>query len=250
VFFDPNAPDGFRVHSFAGDDPIECRDYVRATLGLGKWERAPKQLRSSQSRQRPAEPSDNAGERSTLALRLWHAAGDPRGTIAADYLMSRGLVLSRGIARDVLRFHPALKFNEAFFGAIIALFRDIATDAPCGIHRTFLDRNGRKLGRKMLGRARGAAIKLDANENVTLGLTIGEGVETCIAAYLAGFRPVWALGSATAIAVFPVLSGIQAITVLGEVNDGGANHFAIHQCANALDRSRARSIRCRASSRR
>jgi hypothetical protein len=28
------APSGFLVHSFAGDDPIVCLDYVRAKLGL------------------------------------------------------------------------------------------------------------------------------------------------------------------------------------------------------------------------
>ena len=31
---DANAPDGFLVHSFAADDPIVCRDYVREKLGL------------------------------------------------------------------------------------------------------------------------------------------------------------------------------------------------------------------------
>ena len=32
-----NAPDGFLVHSFAGDDPIRCKDYVRDNLGLAPW---------------------------------------------------------------------------------------------------------------------------------------------------------------------------------------------------------------------
>jgi putative DNA primase/helicase len=31
---DPGAPDGFLVHSFAGDDPILCRDHVRQKCGL------------------------------------------------------------------------------------------------------------------------------------------------------------------------------------------------------------------------
>ena len=30
----PAIPSGFLVHSFAGDDPIQCKDYVRARLGL------------------------------------------------------------------------------------------------------------------------------------------------------------------------------------------------------------------------
>ena len=35
-----DAPDGFVVHSFAGDDPIACRDYVREKLGLEHRRRA------------------------------------------------------------------------------------------------------------------------------------------------------------------------------------------------------------------
>jgi predicted P-loop ATPase len=31
---DTNAPDGFLVNSFSGDDPIACKDYVRAKLGM------------------------------------------------------------------------------------------------------------------------------------------------------------------------------------------------------------------------
>lgn len=34
VLFDPSAPDGFVVNSFAGDDPLTCKDYVRERLGL------------------------------------------------------------------------------------------------------------------------------------------------------------------------------------------------------------------------
>ena len=83
----------------------------------------------------------------------------------------------------------------------------------------------------MLGRAKHAAIKLDTDENVTLGLVIGEGLETGLAAQLAGFRPVWALGSAGAIAAFPALPGIEAINILGEIDDGGANHRAAERCS-------------------
>jgi hypothetical protein len=34
VWVDPGAPDGFRVHSHSGDDPISCRDHVRKLAGL------------------------------------------------------------------------------------------------------------------------------------------------------------------------------------------------------------------------
>jgi Protein of unknown function (DUF3631) len=39
VKLDDAAPDGFVVHSFAGDDPIACRDYVRRKLGAPEFEK-------------------------------------------------------------------------------------------------------------------------------------------------------------------------------------------------------------------
>jgi hypothetical protein len=227
---DPAAPDGFRCYSFSGNDWRECRERVRRALGLGAWLRGQKQSAPCHPARSTAAP-DATGERTALALRLWNEAQDPCDTLASDYLASRGLILSDNVSGEVIRFHPKLKLEGARVGAMLALFRDVASNEPCGIHRTFLDGEGRKLDRKMLGRARCAAIKLDADEGVTLGLHIGEGLETCIAARLAGFRPVWALGSASGIAAFPVLAGVEAITVLGEVNDGGANHRAAQACA-------------------
>ena len=46
ISLDPSAPDGFLVNSFAGDDPILCRDYFRREMGApafkpnGKGKRA------------------------------------------------------------------------------------------------------------------------------------------------------------------------------------------------------------------
>lgn len=37
IKLDASAPDGFLVHSFAGDHPIRCKDYVREKLGLPAW---------------------------------------------------------------------------------------------------------------------------------------------------------------------------------------------------------------------
>jgi putative DNA primase/helicase len=231
IKIDPTAPDGFVVHSFAGDSPIACRGYVRAALGLGAPERRRRQSTRRLSPPCTVAPDDDSAYRSAFALRLWNESHDPRRTRATDYLASRGLMLPEDIAGGVIRFHPALKFDGSRARAMVALFRDLVTNDPCGIHRTFLDDAGHKLDRRMLGRAKGAAIKLDADENVALGLTIGEGFETCLAARLAGFRPVWALGSSGAIAAFPVLPGIEAITILGEMGDGGANDRAAQSCA-------------------
>ena len=231
IKIDPTAPDGFVVNSFAGDAPIACRDYVRAALGFDLREKRLGRSSWGSSRPRTVAEGTDLASRSALALRLWKEAHDPRGTIVEGYLASRDLTLFEDTPGEVIRFHPTLRFDGELVGGMVALFRDITSNEPCGILRTFLDGAGRKRDRRMLGRTKNAAIKLDADENVTLGLIIGEGLETCVAARLAGFLPVWALGSAGAIAAFPVLCGIEAITILGEVGDRGANNRAVQACA-------------------
>jgi hypothetical protein len=37
IRIEPGAPDGFLCHSFAGDDPIVCKNHVRQRLGLPEW---------------------------------------------------------------------------------------------------------------------------------------------------------------------------------------------------------------------
>jgi putative DNA primase/helicase len=223
VWFLPHAPSGFVVHSFAGDDPLRCRDHVREHLRLPVW-------RPNASRKGSVQQPETAdqGQRSRIArsLTIWAEAVNPRGTIVDAYLRSRALKF-RGDLVEALRFHPRLHFEGRTTGGMVALMRDVLTDEPCGIHRTFLDETGRKIDRRMLGRAKGAAIKLDPDEDVTLGLHVGEGIETCLAAQQLGYRPVWALGSAPAIAQLPVLPGVGSITVFAE------NDIASHSAAEA-----------------
>ena len=100
---------------------------------------------------------------------------------------------------------------------MVCLLRNIETDEPCGIHRTFLHRyTGDKIDRKMLGIAKGAAIKLDAQSAVSKTLTIGEGFETVLAGRMGGYGPVWAVGSSGAIRGFPVLANLDELTILEE----------------------------------
>jgi hypothetical protein len=140
---------------------------------------------------------------------------DPRTTLAEVYLRGRALELGDGLAGEVLRWHPGA-------GAMLALFRVIVTDAqamtdaPQVVSRTLLDRDGPKIERKFLGPVGGAAIKLDADGTVQGGLHICEGIETGMAARQLGLRPCWVLGSKGAIGVFPVLSGIESLTILAE----------------------------------
>jgi hypothetical protein len=172
-------------------------------------------------------PAEQDRDRINYALDLFHAGGQLKGSPGEPYLNSRGIRLDEALDH-VLRWHPALVYEGRRVGGIVALFRDIVTDAPCAVHRIFIDADGRKLDRRMLGPVAHAAVKLDASEDVCSGLHLGEGVETCLAARQLGFKPTWALGSAGAIGAFPVLAGIEAISVLAE------NDRASHDAARAV----------------
>ena len=54
-----------------------------------------------------------------------------------------------------------------------------------------------------LGPKTGAAIKLSPDESVSMGLAIGEGLETVLSAMQLGFSPAWALGDAGNVRHFP-----------------------------------------------
>jgi putative DNA primase/helicase len=242
VRLSPTAPDGFLAFSHAGDDWRACRDYVRERLGLSR-ETAPR--RPPEGRQRPSQPpqtqpltqtqtQDDEHERKIAsALSLWAAGFDPRGTPAETYLDSRCLMLDADIAGPVLRWHPDI-------GAMLALFRNIRTDEPQAVSRTFINREGKKLERRFLGPVGGAAIKLDADDWVTLGLHLAEGIETAMAGQQLGLRPIWALGSAGAIASFAVLSGVECLSLLAEADEASAR--ASRQCSDRW-RAAGREIR-------
>jgi hypothetical protein len=112
---------------------------------------------------------------------------------------------------------------------------DPVTNAPTGVHRTYLrpdatdviDEHGNKK-KKMLG-PRGV-IRLSPDDLVTEGLGITEGIEDGLAVLLSGWAPVWAASCANAIETFPVLSGIEALTIFADNGDVGMQAAAV--CAD------------------
>jgi putative DNA primase/helicase len=76
VFPDGDAEGGFRIHSFAGDDPIECRDYVRRKMGLPAWEPSRNRHTNGNGRAKPTSASIQDG---TLPIRTGlDADGKPK----------------------------------------------------------------------------------------------------------------------------------------------------------------------------
>lgn len=220
-------PDGFVVHSFSGDDPIVCRDYVRDQLGLAPW-------RPGQGREGgrdipnppvPAEPvegragwTDDDHKRHRWAMDVWEQSVDGRGTLVAKYLREvRCIPLDDDDrAWEGIRFHHALKLEGERVPAMVSLLRGITDDKPQAVIRTFLTPDGRKIERRNLGPSRGSVCKLDPDDEVTHGLHLGEGVETVLAGRALGFRPAWATGGVAGIAGFPALPGIEHISIFRE----------------------------------
>lgn len=185
--------------------------------------------RRLEPRPRPVETSHVE-----LAGRIWRESVDPRGTLVERYLAGRSAPLpARG--EEAIRYHPRCPFKGERVPALVALLRDICTNEPCGIHRTALLPDGsdrdRSRGKAMLGQAAGAAIKISPDDEVTLGLGIAEGIETSVAVINIGWRPVWAAASAGAIAEFPILTGIEALTIFADRDANGVGQRAARVCA-------------------
>jgi len=225
VMLSATAKDGFIVHSYSGDDWRECRDYVRQML-YGH-EPVKVAFRDPRPLLRASSAADNSGR----ALQLWAEASDPRDTLVEQYLAQRGLALPDELATHVVRYHPALWFNGEHLPGMLTLFRDIITNEPKAIQRTFLTADGKKIERRTLGPSSHAAIKLNTDPRGATQFYVGEGFESALAAYLSGLRPAWAMGSAQSLSRMPVLNGVPSITVLGETDE--ANAAAIHSLGKA-----------------
>jgi putative DNA primase/helicase len=230
VRFDPEAPDGFWTNSFANDDPEECRAHVKKLLA-----------KSGQSNvltldDIPDSKTDHSeAARITAAREIWDQAVPAKETIVETYLLSRNCKST--VALDpggALRFHPACPFGSFRSPALLALMRDITTGQPVGIHRTALrdDGTGKRVmpggrgPRMMLGRARHAAVMLQPGGS---HLGIAEGIETALSAQHLFEMPVWACLSAPGIAGFPIIKGLNHLTIFADHDAAGIK--AARTCA-------------------
>ena len=194
---------------------------------------------------RPSTDEDGARR----ALVLWNQAGPIINTPAARYLDWRGVLepaLEAG--QGVLRFHSDCPFGEGIrHPCMLALMRNIQSNDPRAVQRTALTQAlmwtlsrstfteftqaGNSVVRLTLGPKTGTAIKLSCDEDVTQGLAIGEGTESVLAAIRLGFRPAWALGGTSGIRTFPVLNGIEVLTILVDNDKNTAGQRAGQQCS-------------------
>ena len=183
-------------------------------------------------RKRLREESDrrereDKGRRTASALKLWDERQAFVGSQAEVYLRdTRGIGdwLDAFDLDESLGFHSACPFDGERVPCLIALVRGIENDEPQAIHRTALKLGPRpeRLGRLSLGLVAGGAIKLSLDGDVTTGLLIGEGIETTLSASrVLKFRPCWSVLSRSGIEKFPILSGIESITIAVDRDESG-----------------------------
>jgi hypothetical protein len=191
------------------------------------------------ARSRLIRPNDVKPDLGTTkyAGQLWGESFDPRGTTVETYLRSRNLEIANEIAiSSVLRYHAPFYCAGRNAAAMIALFRDIKTDEPCGVSVTLLNKDAAKIDRRFFGKVGSGAIKF---AGATDTLNIGEGIESTLSGAAMGYAPTWALGSAGAIARFPVVAGVTTLRIFGERGDNGANANAVKKLATRWKNSGA-----------
>ncbi len=170
-----------------------------------------------------------------FARTVWRASL-PLGDGPRAYLAGRKIAIDAAPGLGGLRWSPLCPWGDggATASCIIARFTDAITGQHGGIWRRRIDV---KEPPRSLGPMRGCVIRLWPDEEVAEGLVIGEGVETVLAAATrirhrgTLLQPAWACGGTGNLAAFPVLAGIEALTIVVDNDKNLAGQTAADACA-------------------
>lgn len=232
--FEKIEPDGLRIYSFAGDDPVLCKKYVKARLqsiSTGGLLAVECDLNAT----------DESKKAQLAALAIWEEGKPPQGTPVEAYLAARRCPPSPAVqSADALRFSAACPFGQFHLPAMIAPVRDVRTGKLVGIHRTALadDGTGKRemppglSPKMMMGRAKGGAVML---QPAAACLGIAEGIETALSAHIIFEMPVWAALSAPGVRHFPIIPGLKQLTVFADHDEPGLN--AACDCAERYSKA-------------
>ena len=182
-------------------------------------------------------------EWSERAEAIWRRTLPLRGTVGESYLLHRGCALPP--PDSDLRF---LEPTDRHPPTLCARVTNVITNAPQSLHFTRLASDGRgKAGterdRLLLHghRKKGGVIRLWPDEAVTAGIALAEGAESALAAAHL-FQPVWSCIDCGNLGQFPLLEGIEALTVYADNDDAGLK--AARACARRW-RDAGRAVRVR-----
>lgn len=228
-------------HDFSSGKHGDIFTFIMEAEGV-TFPEAVEQMAAMAGLRKPAPSTTSRLDTSTSSgewLQLWDDAVHSVGTPVDSYLRLRNVPLLEEAAGEAIRFHPACKFGLRRVSCMLALVRNIRTNAPQAIHRTALDTAGNKIeidgtDRMMLGAVGGGAVKLSPDDTVTTRLGIGEGIESTLALRLApqfGASPVWAVLSAGQIEKFPVLAGIECLWIAVDHDKNSTGQRAAMACS-------------------
>jgi putative DNA primase/helicase len=196
---------GIDVHCFAGCDWKDIKNELRQQGLLDGYF----SVDVCAAVDVPTEPEK---DNTPAALMLWKESVPLPATLGERYLIKhRRLPISGLNLEHAVRYHRVHRM-------VVALMTDAVTNEPCGVHRTFLNADGSKRQRRMLGRQ--GVVRITPDEDVTYGLGIAEGVEDALAVAL-DWGPAWAATCAGAIERFPVLPGIDCINIFADADAAG-----------------------------
>jgi hypothetical protein len=145
-------------------------------------------------------------------------------SVAGQYLLHRGCRLPP--AESDLRWIPATRHRSDHVGpALVARVTHAESGEALTVHRTWVTPTGKaQVDKPKLlwpgHPSRGGVVKLWPDEAVTQGLGIAEGLETSLALAHA-MAPVWCCIDAAHVAAFPVLGGIEALTIAADHDAAG-----------------------------
>ncbi|MDR3527397.1 MAG: toprim domain-containing protein [Rhizomicrobium sp.] len=210
ILVDPQAPDGFVVMSFAGDDIIPCRDFVRERLGMGSWR--PGMNRERLETPRHHVPPTDYSEKITLALSIWRSAEPIKETWAAKYLSARGIA---NTDNPSLRYSPQLC---AMVAALASPGGKVMAVQTTLLEPTALRKRDCPVPRKTQGHMGAGAVRLAAAGEV---LGIAEGVETALSAMQLSGLPVWACLGAARMHQVAIPETVRMLIVFADNDEPG-----------------------------
>jgi phage/plasmid primase-like uncharacterized protein len=175
---------------------------------------------------------DDSQRRLEQADEIWRTSS-PLRPDAVAYFAKRGIDINDVPEHGGLRFHQRCWWEGGTAACIVGRFTTAISNEPRGIWRRPI--SGDKP--KSLGPMAGCVIRLWPDEAVEQGLVLGEGVETVLSAATkiahrgTLLQPAWAACSAGNLENFPVLSGVEALTLLVDNDLSGAGQKAAARCA-------------------
>jgi hypothetical protein len=191
-------------------------DYEKGVGGKLRLDddRAPRRKTREEIEAEERNEATRRNQKRTKAWKFWSETKRAEGTLVETYLRSRGLPLPPGAA--TIRFHPAAYHHIAqkTMPAMCAAIQHVHTGRFLGVHRTFLEPDGRGKAKEadparlVMGLQKDGAIML---HRPAPGGWHGfaEGIETALSGHLLEGLPVWALINAGNIMGF---SGGRDIT--------------------------------------